>query len=220
MAIIQDPRPGSNNAAIIDPMFKALRMTLRPGDFQGAFRIASRTGALPAASSANSVQFSFRYYGTGAAVIHSVKIGHQTLTAYTQGSLTMLLNVVRGFSTSDGGGTQLSLGLIQKVRSAMTQTQTEIRINGTTSTGLTSTATAGIEDPASFSSVQFDQPTTLQVQPMKEMLPMSWFSKPLTLTQFEGFRIRNQTALAANGTASLIVSVDWTEYPSTSTFFY
>lgn len=218
MAYIQDSRPGNSTIATVDPTFNALRMTLRPGEFQGAYRLATRSGTIAAATGAG-IQFMFRYIGTGTCVIHSVKIGLQTTAAYTQGAISFTLNVVRGWSISDTSGTQITLGNIQKLRSAMTQAQVDIRVQ-TTSTLTAAATTAAIEDPAPFSSVQFNMPAAVTPQPMAEMLPMSWYSKPLTLTLNEGFRVRNQSNYAGTGTSVLAVYVAWTEYPAVSTYFY
>ena len=221
MAKIQDPRPGTSNIAVVDPTFNALRMTLRPGEFQGAYRLATRTGTIAATPfAAGSWFFSFRYIGTGTATIHSVRVGMNNLVGFTQGACTFTLNVFRGAVASDTAGTQITGGNIQKVRSAMTQMQIDARISTTVTLAVPTAPSGGVEDPASFGSVQFNCPTTLSAQPMQELLPMSWFSKPLTLTMNEGFRIKNVAALPATGTWIAPVSVYWTEYPAVSTFFY
>jgi hypothetical protein len=49
---------------------------------------------------------------------------------------------------------------------------------------------------------------------------MSTYSKGLTLTNNEGFRIRNQSAYASTGTSNLVVQVEWAEFPSNATTFY
>jgi catalase (peroxidase I) len=134
--------------------------------------------------------------------------------------MTFTLNVVRGWSVGDTGGTQATLGNVQKVRSAMTQTQVDIRYP-TTGTLTAAAATAGIEDPAPFASAQMDCPAApLRAQPMQEFLDESWFTKPLTLTNNEGFRVRNQSAYGAVGTSVVVFSVFWSEYPAAATFFY
>lgn len=221
MAIIQDPRVGASSAAIVDPTFDALRMTLRPTECQGTYRLAFRSGTLAAGPlAAAAALVSFRYYGTGSCLVHSVKVGLSTTLAFTQGAATMTLNVMRGMQASDTGGTQATLGNIQKLRSAMTQPQVDIRYP--TTAGLTVTAiTGGVEDPAPFASVQLNLPAApLQTTTPMEFFPMSWYSKPLTLTMNEGFRIRNLAAFSATGTSILTFSIYWSEYPAVSTFFY
>ena len=107
------------------------------------------------------------------------------------------------------------------MRSAMTQAQSDIRVSTTAALTITATtAGGGTDDPASFASVQFNCPPTITNQPVVEFLHQSWFSKPLTLTMNEGFRIRNLATMAALGTWNGVVSVDWTEYPAVSTYFY
>ena len=220
MAIIQDPRAGASSAAIVDPMFNARRLTMRPGEFQGAFRAARNTTTMAAGLAAGSAIFSFRYVGTGTCMIHSVKMGFQVITtAFTQGACTYTLNVFRGSTISATGGTQLTMGNVQKMRSAMTQPQADMRIS-TTGALTVAAVLGGVEDPASFGSVQFDCPPTVTNQPMKEFLPMSWYSKPLTLTLNEGFHIKTVAVMAALGTWTGAISVDWTEMPAVSTFFY
>lgn len=218
MAYIQDFRSTNTTNAIVDPTSKALRLSLRPVQCEGAFRLATRSGVIAAATAAG-IGFSFRYLGNGSCMIHSVKVGLNTIVAYTQGNISYTLTVVRGYTATDTGGTQLTFGNVQKLRSAMVQPQIDARIS--TTTGLTSAAaTAGVEDPAAFASVQHNMPAIITNQPLKEFLPMSWYSKGLTLTNNEGFRIRNQSAYAATGTCNLVVSVVWTEYPSAGTIFY
>lgn len=218
MAIIQDPRSSNTSSAIIDPTFKALRTTLRPVEHEGAFRLATRSGIIAAATAAG-IGFSFRYLGTGSCLVQSVKVGINGLAGYTQGNITYTLTVVRGFTATDTGGTQITFGNIQKLRNGMNQPQIDARISNTT--GLTTAAaSASPEDPAAFASVQHEMSPIITNQPMKEFFPMSWYSKGLTLATNEGFRIRNQSAYAAVGTCNLVVSVEWIEYPAISTTFY
>ena len=218
MTIIQDPRSSITQSAIVDPAFHALRMSLRPIENTGAFRVSVRSGVIAAATAA-AIQFSFRYTGTGSCMIQSVKVGLNGLAGYTQGNISYTLAIVRGFSVSDTGGTQTTYGNIQKLRNSMTQPQVDSRIS-TTGAITAAATTAGIEDPNPFASIQHEMAPTITNQPMKEFLPMGWYSKAITLTNNEGFRIRNQSAYAATGTCNLLVSVEWVEFPAISTYFY
>lgn len=216
MAYIQDSRAGSAVNATVDPAFKALRVTMRPPEVQGAFRIAARSGTIAAATAAN-FQFAFRYFGSGTCLVQSVRLGLNGIAAYTQGDISYTLTVVRGLIVGDTGGTQLTPGNIQKMRSQMIQSQIDARI--ATTAGLTAMQ-VGVEDAAPLASIQHDMAPSITNQPMKEFLPMSTFSKALTLTMNEGFRIRNQSAYAATGTCNIVVAVEWLEYAAISTMFF
>ena len=218
MALIQDPRPSNTTNLVVDPTFNAARLTLRPYEFEGIFRLAARSGIIAAATAAG-IGFTFRYTGTGTCSIHSVKVGLNGLSAYTQGAVTFTLVPVRGYTATDTAGTQITTGITQKLRSGCTQCQIDARI-ATTTTLTAAAATAGVEDAAPLASLQFDMAPAVVNQPMREFLPMSTYSKGFVLTNNEGFRIRNQSAYSATGTCNLVVSVEWSEYPSNATTFY
>ena len=219
MAYIQCSRPGNNTVYVtVDPTYKAARTTLRPVEMEGSYRLSVRSGVIAAATAA-AIQFSFRYVGTGSCLIHSVKLGLNGIAGYTQNNISYTLNVVRGWSVSDTAGTQTTLGNIQKLRSSMTQSMVDARIS---TTGAVTAAAAGvaIEDPSAFSSIQHELSPVILSQPMKEFLIPSWYSKSLTLTPNEGFRIRNQSAYGAVGTCNIVVAVEWSEFPATGVTFY
>jgi hypothetical protein len=218
MAIIQDARSTNTTAVIVDPSFKAARITLRPVENEGVYRLTARSGIIAAATAAG-IGFSFRYIGTGSCLIKSVKIGINGIAAYTQNAITYTLVPVRGFTTSDSSGTQLTSGNIQKLRSSMTQFSVDARI-ATTTTITAAAATAAVEDAAPIASLQFDMAPAITSQPMREFLTASSYSKSFTLTNNEGFRIRNQSAYGALGTCNLVVAVEWAEFPSTGATFY
>ena len=214
MALIQDSRPNTSVSATVDPTFDALRVTMFPPESMGAFRVSARSGTIAAATAAG-IMVSFRYVGTGSCIVTSVRIGLNGLSAYTQGDITFSLFPVRGYAVNATGGTLLTLGNTQKVRTQMTQPQVEIRVP---TTGVL-TAGTGIEDAAAMGTIQHDMAAAVINQPMKELLPMSWYSKALTLTNGEGFVVRN-TAFAATGTSQLVVSIEWQEYAAISTLWY
>jgi hypothetical protein len=214
MAKIQDARPGSVVTAVVDPTYNALHTSVFPVEQEGAFRLARRSGTI-AGSTIAGIQYSFRYLGAGTCVILSVKLGLQITTAYTQGSISYTMFPVRGFRNSDTGGTTATIGNIQKLRSTMPESQSELII---ANTGVL-TSQGGIETSQPIASIQHDLPASLQAMPMREFLNYGPYSKPLTLIQFEGFRIRN-TPYAATGTSVLVVAVEWIEKPPSASTFY
>lgn len=216
MAKIQDATPGTEVTAVVDPTYNALRTSIFPAEHEGFFRCVQRSGSIAATTGAG-IQYSFRYLGTGSCVILSVKLGLQVTTAYTQGAISYTMFPVRGFWNPDTGGTAATIGNNQKLRSTMITTQSELRVP---MTGTIIAATVGgIEDAQPIAHIQHDLPASITSLPMREFLNYGPYSKPFTLTQFEGFRIRN-TVYAATGVSTLIFQVEWIEYPATGATFY
>ena len=217
MAIIQDYNPGTEVTAIVDPTFKALRTSITPPEYEGAFRCVQRSGTIAAATAAG-LQYSFRYIGTGSCIILSVRLGNNITLGYTQGAQAYQMFVTRGYWNPDTVGTAAIIGNVQKLRSTMTQPQVEMRITATGN--LTAATVGGIDDPQPIAAIQQDMPAIITNNPMKEFLNYGPYSKMLTLTQYEGFRIRSAAAYPATGTSVLTVQVEWLEYPAISTTFF
>src|SRR5208337_706818 len=85
----------------IDPTFKALRFTLRPPEVTGAYRLALKTGAVSAGTTAGQVLFAYRYTGSGVAILTSLRIGLNVTTAYTAGSMIVSAYAARSYSATE-----------------------------------------------------------------------------------------------------------------------
>jgi len=221
MSIIQDGRVGSV-AATVDPTFDALRVSMRPPELEGAYRLCMTSGNIAATTGAGN-QFSFRYAGTGACVINSIRMGLQTTTAYTQNAMSHVLYVVRGFTVSDltgavaGGSYTTGSGLSQKLRQTMPAHQIVAYI---CSTGLLTGGT-GTNDPQPIAACHWNQPDIITAQGFQDLYSnQSPYSTQLTLTQNEGFRIVTSSAYGATGISVLTVAVEWMEYPAISAAFF
>jgi len=224
MGNIQDPRTGTTDVATVDPTFKSLRTSWRPIEQEGAYRVRAISGNTAAATAASTVSgatptclFSFRYTGTGVALIQNVRIGLNMITAYTQGAITYLLYCTRNFITPDATGGTLVTGtnattgqFLNKLRDQMIPSQTQIYI---ATTGLLS-AGVGQNDPQPMGVVTHNMTSAIGGIPQADFFSFGPLSVPLILTPNEGFRILNENAYAATGVSNLVISVDWLEEPS------
>jgi len=207
----------TTNYATVDPTFKAARLTFRPVEMEGAYRLQQRSGVIAAATAAG-LQYSFRYWGTGTCVIQSVRIGLNVIAAYTQGNIAYRMFPVRNMTTPDTtGGTLAIYGFNNRLRTQMITSQVQAYITTTANI----TAAAGVSDAQAVGSAIFNLPAAITGQPMQDLFTYNpLYGMPLTLTLNEGFRINSQTAYAATGTSNLVVVVEWTEYPAISTSFF
>lgn len=135
---------GINGPAAIDALFKALRTTLRPFDALGFYGIHGNTSTYSGLA-ANTPLFSMRWgSAAGLFVLLKVEIAVITSVAASAAAITeRQLVVARGFTTSDTGGTAVTLtGNNAKRRTNMpTSLVTDMRF-GTTITAGTRTLDA------------------------------------------------------------------------------
>lgn len=196
----------------IDPTFAAGRVSFRPPEVTGAYRLSQRSGTIAASTAAGSLLYAFRYTGSGVAVVSTVRIGLNVLSGYTQGSISFGLWFTRSYTateTTNYTAATLS-GNNAKLRTSFSTTSAVAGI--CTTTGIT--GGTGTDDANPASSLTFNLPGTIVGQPVQDFMTFSMQSYPLVCGQNEGFRIRNDTAFAATGTSQLAVSIEWFEATS------
>lgn len=195
----------------VDPTFKAARVSLRPPEVTGAYRLSMRTGNTAAATAAG-ILAAFRYAGTGVAIVQSVRIALHVVTAYTQGSIAYSLWNTRSYTVIEPtGATAATLtGNNAKLRTSMATTSALFSI---ATTG-TMTGGTGTDDAIGMAGVCFDLPNAVRGQPAQDLFNINLSSYPLVFSQNEGFRIRNDTAYAAAGVSNLQVTIEWAEATS------
>ena len=192
----------------VDPTFNAARVSIRPPELTGAYRIAKSTGTIAAATAAG-VLAAFRYPGTGVAVITSIRVGINVLTAYTAGSIVFSVYGTRSYTATETTNyTACTLtGNNAKLRTSFATCSALFGV--ATTTGIT--GGTGTEDTQPFASTTFNLPATVTGQPVQDFFTFNMQTHPLVLGQNEGFRLRNDTAFAAVGTSNLVVMVEWFE---------
>lgn len=209
MAVLQS---GASTATMtVDPTFSAARVTLRPNEITGSYRASLVSGTI-AASTAAGVLFTFKYTGSGLAIVRSVQVGEQVTTAYTQGSMRLGLYVVRSsFTQGTTNGTQTVFSVNKKRTSQATPNASAVICTTTVITG----DSVGAEDSVAYGHVLLNLPasiTTTPVDGLRDFIgPYNASAHPLILAQNEGFRVKNDTAFAATGSGNLVVSVEWEE---------
>ena len=183
------------------------------GGLLGAYSKSMVSGTIAAGLAAESPVYSFRYGGTGIAVIRKVTVSAIVAgTAFTVGAANLELFAARSFTASDSGGTAGTLtGNNSKLRTSLATTAvSDIRI---ASTG---TLTAGTRtlDTDQAATVAFSAPATLTFTNLLNSTelykPGQAGDYPMELATNEGFVI--QATVPATGTWTLQVLVDWEEY--------
>ena len=191
----------------IDPTFGAARVSIRPPEVTGAYRMSLRSGNIAAATAANSMLAAFRYTGTGIAIIHSIRVGLHLITAYTAGSVVLSAFLTRSYTVTETTNYTAATMTGNKLRSSYAASSALFGI--ATTTGIS--GGTGTDDSHPTGSCTFNLPNTITGQPIQDFYTMSMQSHPILLTQNEGFRIRNDTAFAATGVSNLVVSIEWAE---------
>ena len=198
----------SADVMTVDPSFKAARVTIRPPEVTGAYRIALRTGTIAAATAAG-IMGAFRYTGTGVAVITSVRVGLNVLSGYTQGSIIFSAWITRSYTATE---------TTNYTAATLTGNNAKLRTSHATTSAVCGAATTagcsggtGTDDSLAIGSATFNLPATIVGQPVQDLWTSSIQTYPLVLGQNEGFRIRNDTAFAATGTANVVMMIEWFE---------
>lgn len=197
----------------IDPTFKAARVSIRPPEITGAYRISQRTGTI-AAGTAAGIMAAFRYTGTGVAVVQSVRIGLNVLSAYTTagGSIVFSVWATRNYTATETTNYTAATLTGNNAKLRTSHATTSALFGVATTTGIT--GGTGTDDANPLGSCTFNLPATITGQPVQDFFTFSLQSHPLVLGQNEGFRVRNDTAFAATGTANVVVMVEWFEATS------
>lgn len=183
------------------------------GGLLGSYAKALTTGTMAAGLAGASPVFSFRYTGTGFAVIKRVTMSAGNAgTGFAAGVANFSLFAARTFTASDSGGTAATLtGNNAKLRTSFPTTGVgDIRIAST------ATLTAGTRtlDSDPLAAFEVGVPTTANASlasPGALLLdPKNAGDYPLVLANNEGFVI--QATVPATGTWSGAVFVEWDEY--------
>lgn len=208
----------SGNVAEVAGNTLALRQSARPmnvGAF-GSFSVGSASGVMAAGLAGASPIFTFRSAAAAGpnmlvrrVLLSAIGLG----TAFAAGSALFQMLACRAFTVNDTGGgaatvttnngkrrTSFATTAVQDIRVSATATLTA----GTRTTDATPLATLFGVCSASASVVMV--PPTELIRPYDN----DW---PLILAPNEGFTI--QATVAATGTWSFSVGVDWDEVPST-----
>lgn len=183
------------------------------GNQYGSYSKGMACGTMAAGLASNSPIFSFRYGGTGNAVIRRVTISAANAgTGFAAGVGNFSLYFATAFTASDSGGTAGTLTNNQgDLRTSFPATQVSdfrIATTGTLTAGtrtLTTDATANLLFPTSTTaSINLTSPGTS----IYNQSDASFY--PLVLANNEGFVI--QATVPATGTWSCTVTVDWEEF--------
>jgi hypothetical protein len=193
----------------VDPTFNAARVSIRPPELTGAYRISKTTGNIAAATAAASILAAFRYTGTGVAVVTSVRVGLNVITAYTAGSIVLSLYSTRSYTVTETTNYTAATLTTNNAKLRTSHATTASAFGVATTTGIT--GGTGTDDTQPLGSATFNLPATITGQPVQDFFTFNMSSHPIVLGQNEGFRIRNDTAFAATGVSNLVVMVEWFE---------
>lgn len=218
---IQIQGNGGVVAEVDGTTFRSQRVTSRPVDHGslGAYSYGGFTGILPAALTANSEIFQFRWVdATRFAVIRKIRISASVTTTMFAAGVPVQIDLVKstGWSAQGTGGTGLTLSALLKRRTSMGNSLAgsgDIRIATTAALG------AGTKtlETLSLSSVLAGGPITASLN--GTIIPAGtilWQAEvgdgehPLVLAANEGFSIRS-VAVPATGTWQVSITIDWAE---------
>jgi len=207
MALIQSG--ATTDLLTIDPTAKAARTTIRPNEVTGAYRWTATSGSIAAATAAG-ILFTWKYTGSGVAVLRRIDVGLNVTTAYTQGGLRVSTYFVRTtFTQGSTNATAVTLtGNNGKKRTSHATTNASAFI--LTTTGITGDTASG-EDVTPFCSTLLNLPGSINVVGPQTLYQDDPTDFPLVFAANEGFRIKNDTAFAATGVSSLTVIVEYDE---------
>jgi hypothetical protein len=217
MAIAIQGSP-SGNAMEVAANTLAARMSARPmnvGAF-GSYSYGAASGVMAAGLAANSPIFTFRSAAAAGPIclVRRVLISAVTLgTAFAAGSALFQMFVCRSFTVNDtGGGAATVTTNNLKRRTSFASTAVQDLRTSATATLTAGTRTTDASALASLFGVCSATASTVIVPPTEIYRPYDndW---PLILAANEGFTI--QATVAATGTWSFSVQVDWDECPST-----
>lgn len=208
----------SGNLAEVAANTLALRVSERPmnvGAF-GSFSAGGSSGIMAAGLGAAAPIFTFRSAAAAGpnCLIKRVQFSAIGLgTGFTAGSALFRLLGLRAFTVNDtgGGAATMTTNNAKRRTSFATSAVQDIRISAT-ATLTAGTSTADATALASIFGVASNTASIVMVPPVDLLRygPHDW---PLVLAPNEGFTI--QATVAATGTWSFSVNVDWDEVPST-----
>lgn len=211
MAVIESP--DGLSVMGVDPKFDAARVSLRPAEVTGWVSIGAKSGLVTGLAAGGAV-FSLRNLSANLLMVRRVGIGFTCTTGFTAAqALDWGLIVARNFTTSDTGGTAISLVANNaKHRTSLdTFTSVDCRISTTAVLG------AGTKtlDTNTLSVVNaYALATTAgNILPATQdnLLQHAAGDHPLILAQNEGINIQNLTLMGAGGVGFVYVNLEVAE---------
>jgi len=222
MAGIQIVGQDGTSVLVVDPTFDAARINARPLEFNGLghYGLGISTGILPAALTANSEIFQFRWTdATRFAVIRKVKLSASVTTTMFAAGVPVEIDMVKAtsWSAQGTGGTGVTISATLKKRTTGMGSSLvaagDIRIATTAALGAGTKTLEG----NSLRNIVAGGPITASlngtiIQPSTLLweCEVSDGEHPLILAQNEGFVIRS-VAVPATGTWRASVILDWAE---------
>ncbi len=219
---IQIQGNGGTVAEVDGTTFRAQRVTPRPVDHGtfGAYCYGGFTGILPAALSANSEIFQFRWSdATRLAVIRKIRISACVTTTFFAAGVPVAIDLVKAtaWTVAGSGGTRATIAAMLKRRTTgMGSSLVAASDIGIATTGALTAGTKTLET-LSLSTIVAPGPITASLNG-QIIAPgtILWQAEvgdgehPLILAQNEGFVVRS-VATPATGTWQATVNVDWAE---------
>jgi len=206
------------NIAEVESATKALRVTPKPIDYGslGIYSLGTSNGgtAMAAGLAANSPIWAFRWgNASNLAVVKKVILSAgNSATAFANGSFTFNMFVARSWSVSDTGGTAITIGTGNKLKSSTMGSSlvTDVR------TSATATLTAGTrtKDANPIGSISCGIPATAGttlLNPTPLFLAQDG-DYPIVLAQNEGLVI--EATVPGTGTWFFSVQIQWEELAS------
>ena len=188
------------------------RAAIKPNDVGalGAYSLGAVSGVMAAGLAANAPIFSFRYGGANLVLLKRVLLtAINAGTAFTAGVCNFSMFAARSFTASDSGGTSV-LPTLNKLRTSQGTTGvSDIRLS---STGALTAGTRTLDGQplAALTGVASVTASTVIIPPATPLFdrsaPGAW---PDVIANNEGFVI--QATVAATGTWTFAVQVDWEE---------
>jgi hypothetical protein len=177
----------------------------------GHFRYGGFTGILPAALTANSEIFQFRWtHATNLAIIQKIKISACVSTTFFAAGVPVQIDMVKatGWSVQGTGGTGVTPSATLKDRTSMSSTAVasgDLRIATTAALGAGTKTLEANSMGAIAAPGPIIPPGTVLYEP-----DLGDGEHPLVFIQNEGFVIRS-VAVPATGTWTAAIQIDWAE---------
>lgn len=200
-----------------DPTFDALRVSNRPAEAAGAFRVAGVSG-LTTGIAANGALFLFRNPdATKKVILQYLKVRAVVITGFTAAQeLAFDALVYRNWQV-DAGGTLLSVASNNmKKRASLAPSIANVRVPA--AAAITTPAAPAVADGNPFMAGMcktLAAAATVQDAVMEEVFDATNGSDfPFVFEQNEGFAIRNSILMGAAGTVRWSMTAAWLENPT------
>jgi hypothetical protein len=218
---IQVQGNGGTVAEVDGTNFRALRSASRPIDHGalGAYIYGGFSGIIPAALTANSEIFQFRWTdATRLAVIRRIRLSASVTTTMFAAGVPVQIDLVKatGWSGQGTGGTAVSPAALLKRRTSMGSSLVasgDIRIATTAALGAGTKSLEGTSLAALLAGGPITNSlngTIISPGTILWQAEIGDGEHPLVLVQNEGFVIRS-VAVPGTGTWQVAVSIDWAE---------